>query len=143
MYNQLKHTTMKRLFILVIAIASTLTLSAKEVATNPDTDMTLSLNLGVYTLTGQNGAIVLGNQAAATKFFATATKAFAKETINNIFKCGDDQFEVLKDDQGLYIIKIGLGAVKIRPTDSVFFYSVLEAKSISTKAKEVWKVIKE
>ena len=127
---------MKRIITIIALALATITLSAKEISTNPATGMTLSETLGVYTITGQGGAIVLGNQESASKFLMSANGSFATEVINHIFNFGDDQFEVRKDDSGLYIIKIGLGAVKLRPSDTALFSTALGIKSTAAAVKK-------
>lgn len=121
---------MKRIALILTAIvAASITLSAKEVSTNPDTGMTLSENLGVYTITGKGGAIILGNKESASKFLMSANGAFTTEAINHVFNFGDDQFEVMKDNKGMFIIKVGAGAVKLRPSDTLLFTTALGLKS--------------
>jgi len=121
---------MKHIVLILTAIvAASITLSAKEVSSNPDTGMTLSENLGVYTITGKGGAIILGNKEQASKFLMSANGAFTTEAINHVFNFGDDQFEVMKDDKGMFIIKVGAGAVKLRPSDTLLFTTALGLKS--------------
>lgn len=127
---------MKHIITIIAFALATITLSAKEISTNPATGMKLSETLGVYTITGQGGAIVLGNQESASKFLMSANGSFATEVINHVFNFGDDQFEVGKDDSGLYIIKIGLGAVKLRPSDTALFSTALGIKSAASAVKK-------
>lgn len=128
---------MKHIITIAIAIVfATLTLSAKEVSTNPDTGMTLSEHLGVYTISGKGGAIILGNKESASKFLMSANGAFTTEAINHIFNFGDDQFEVMKDDKGMFIIKVGAGAVKLRPSDTLLFSTALGLKSAGDLMKK-------
>lgn len=134
---------MKHILAVIALAFAALTLSAREVAKNSSTGMTLSENLGVYTITGQSGAIILGSAKDARRFFHKANKAFARETLNNIFSLGKDKYEVGKDDQGLYLIKVGLGACKIRPTDSLLFITAVEADIAADKAKRVIEVLKD
>ena len=130
---------MKHIILTAIAIAlASLTLSAKEVVKNPVTGMTLSENLGVYTITGKSGAIVLGNKDQAKEFISTVHKAILKETLNDVFDCGKDQLEVGKDDQGYYVIKVGLGGVKLRYTDTLTFGTALGLKNLEKPTKELW-----
>ena len=100
--------------------------------------MTLSENLGVYSITGKSGAIILGNKDQAKEFLLSAHKAIIKETLNDIFDCGRDQFEVLSDDQGYYVVKVGLGAVKIRYSDTLTFGTALGLKNLEKPAKNLW-----
>lgn len=134
---------MKRIIILFALAFASLTLSAKEISTNPATGMTLSETLGVYTITGQNGAIVLGNKESASKFLMSANGSFATEAINHIFNLGDDEFEVGKDDKGMFIIKVGLGAVKLRPSDTALFSTALGLKSAANTVKKGANKVKE
>lgn len=127
---------MKHIITILAVLLAAATLSAKEVSTNPDTGMTLAENLGVYTITGKGGAIILGNKDQASKFLMSANGAFATETINHIFNFGDDQFEVMKDDKGMFIIKVGAGAVKLRPSDTLLFSTALGLKSASAAVKK-------
>lgn len=132
---------MKRLITLIaltIAAATiTTTLSAKELSRNPDTGMTLSEHLGVYTITGKGGAIILGTKEDAIKFVSNANGTLFTEAINRVFNFGDDQFEVGRDDKGMYIIKVGLGAVKLRPSDTALFETVLLGKAAVDAGKKV------
>jgi hypothetical protein len=134
---------MKHIITLVALALATLTLSAKEVSKNPATGMTLSENLGVYTLTGKGGAIILGDVKAARNFMHDANVAFAQESLNGILNLGKDKFEVMKDDEGMYIVKVGLGGAKLRPSDTALFITVLEAIIVKDKAGKVWSVITE
>ena len=127
---------MKRIITIIALALASLTLSAKEISTNPSTGMTLSENLGVYTITGKAGAIILGNKEAASNFLMSANEAFATEVINHIFNFGDDKFEVGKDDTGMYIIKIGFGGVKLRPSDTTLFSTALGLKTIGGAIKK-------
>ena len=130
---------MKRTLItLAIALIAAFTLSAKEIVKNPVTGMTLSENLGVYSITGKSGAIILGTKDQAKEFLLSAHKAILKETLNDIFDCGRDQFEVLSDDQGYYVVKVGLGAVKIRYSDTLTFGTALGLKNLEKPAKNLW-----
>lgn len=124
---------MKRIFIVLMMLTAAITLSAKvttDVATNPITGMTLKVtDNGIYALQGPGGAMIIGKIDAAKEFMASANKAFKDEIVNNVFDCGAGRFEVGKDDDGLFIIKVGLfGAAKLRPTDTAMFGTVLGVK---------------
>ena len=127
---------MKHLILTIALAIATVSLSAKEISKNPDTGMVLSENLGVYTITGQNGAIVLGSKEDASKFLMSANGSFATEAINHVFNLGDDEFEVGKDSKGMYIIKVGMGAVKLRPSDTLLFSTALGLKSAGNALKK-------
>lgn len=134
---------MKKIIIALAIALFSVTLSAKEISSNSSTGMTLSENLGVYTITGKAGAIILGDVKAARTFMADANKCFAQEKLKNVFEVGDQKYEVGKDDEGLYIIKIGFGGVKVRPSDTALFYTKLESIIISTKWNKIVETVKE
>ena len=128
--------------ILALALVCA-TVSSKEISRNPDTGMTLSENLGVYTITGRGGVIILGNKENALKFVHAANGTFATEVINHVFNFGDDQFEVGKDDKGLFIIKVGLGAVKLRPSDTLLFETALLGKATGELVKKGYQAVRD
>ena len=134
---------MKKIFTAFAFALLTLTLSAKEVSKNSSTGMTLSEELGVYSITGKGGAIILGDVKTTRNTLASLEKCFIQEHLNNYIDCGEQKFEVYSDDQGLYIIKVGLGAVKVRQSDVNIF--LLKVESIITKDKlsRIGKIIKE
>lgn len=127
---------MKHIITLIAIAFASLTLSAKEVSTNLSTGMTLSEIQGIYTISGESGAIVLGDKSLASKFLKSANGSFATKAINHVFNLGDDEFQVMKDDQGMYIIKVGLGAVKLRPSDTALFSTAIGIKSAATVIKK-------
>lgn len=119
---------MKHIITLTLAIAlASLTLSAKEVATNPETKMTLSEDLGVYTITGPKGILLLGNKEKTYNTLFQLEKMFCKELINQVIstETEDEKFEVKEDEQGLYVIKVGTGLVKLRHKDVTIFLAKL------------------
>lgn len=134
---------MKRTVLILAALFAAVTLSSKELSRNPDTGMTLSENLGVYTVAGKGGAIILGTKENAVKFMHSANAAFATEAINHVFNLGDDRFEVMKDSDGMFVIKVGLGAVKLRPSDTLLFETALVGKTVWDTGKKIWKKGKE
>ena len=135
---------MKHIITLLAIAFACISLSAKEVVKNPVTGMTLSENLGVYTITGKTGAIILGTKDQAKEFFSNSFASFTKENINKLFKTGESQFNVGEDEDGLYIIKVGLGGAKLRQSDIIVFGSALGVKTIleSDEAKQVGNALK-
>jgi hypothetical protein len=135
---------MKHIITLLAIAFAALTLSAKEVVKNPVTGMTLSENLGVYTITGKSGVIALGTKEQAKEFLSNSFASFTKENINKLFKTGENQFNVGEDEDGLYIIKVGLGGAKLRQSDIILFGSSLGVKSIleSDAAKQMGNALK-
>lgn len=128
---------MKRIFLSIAIALAALPLYSKELAKNPITNMTLYENAGIYSIKGDAGIILLGNKDHAKEFISTVHRAILKETINDIFDCGKDQFEVGKDDQGYYVIKVGLGGAKIRYSDTVLFGTALGLEKLEPAAKKV------
>ena len=63
--------------------------------------------------------------------------------LQSLIDSGEQKFKVEKDDEGLYIVKIGLGGVKLRPSDAAKFLAVLEAKITKDKAGRIWDIITE
>ena len=107
------------------------------------TNKVLDKTAGIYSIKGPKGIIVLGTEEMTKEFLFSATEAFSKEILHRTFKIGDDQYEVLKDDAGLYIRKIGLGVVKVRQSDVVVFGGALGLKNLSKDIKEHWTYLKE
>ena len=134
---------MKKIFIAIAFALLTLTLSAKEVSKNSETGMVLSEELGIYTITGKGGAIILGDVKMTRNTLAALEKCFIQEHLNNYIDCGEQKFEVHSDDQGLYIIKVGLGAVKIRQSDVNIFLLKVESIIAKDKLSRIGKIIKE
>ena len=134
---------MKKIFIALAFALLTLTLSAKEVSKNSSTGMTLSEELGVYSITGKGGAIILGDVKTTRNTLASLEKCFIQEHLNNYIDCGEQKFEVHSDDQGLYIIKVGLGAVKVRQSDVNIFLLKVESIIAKDKLSRIGKIIKE
>lgn len=134
---------MKKIFTAFAFALLTLTLSAKEVSKNSSTGMTLSEELGVYSITGKGGAIILGDVKTTRNTLASLEKCFIQEHLNNYIDCGEQKFEVHSDDQGLYIIKVGLGAVKVRQSDVNIFLLKVESIIAKDKLSRIGKIIKE
>ena len=122
---------MKKIIILsLILLTSALTISAKEIAKNSDTNMKLTEVAGVYSITGEGGVLVIGNEQTTREFFNSASKAFDKNLINRILSLDNDKYELQKDDKGYYLIKIGVGGVKLRSSDARLFAAVMNARDL-------------
>lgn len=134
---------MKHIITIIALAVACISLSAKDVVKNPVTNKVLDKTAGVYSIKAPKGIIILGNEEMTREFLLSAAEAFSKEILHRTFKIGDDQFEVLKDDAGLYITKVGLGVMKIRQSDVVVFSSALSLKSLGKSAKEGLSYMKE
>lgn len=137
---------MKKYIIATIAIALfTLPLFAKskEVSKNSDTGMVLSEELGVYSISGKGGAIILGDVKKTRDILASLSKCFIQEHLKNYIDCGEQKWEVHSDDKGLYIIKMGVGAVKLRQSDVNMFLLKVESIIAKDKLSRIGKIIVE
>ena len=134
---------MKHIITIIALALACISLSAKDVVKNPVTNKVLDKTAGVYSIKAPKGIIILGTEEMTREFLLSAAEAFSKEILHRTFKIGDDQFEVLKDDAGLYITKVGLGVMKIRQSDVVVFSSALGLKSLGKSAKEGLNYLKE
>jgi len=132
---------MKRIFLPIVLVIVTLPLYSKELVKNPDTGLTISETLGVYSLTGKSGVLILGNEEDAWNFFNKATKVFTVNAINSLLDIESDKYELKSDDQGKYLIKVGAGGVKLRYSDAIFFTAYLDGKLVVDKGKKVWKAL--
>lgn len=136
---------MKKLILAIAFALITLTLSAKvkEVSKNSDTGMVLSEVQGVYSITGPEGAIILGDIKKTRDILASLSKCFIQEHIKNYIDCGEQKWEVKSDDKGLYIIKMGVGMVKIHQSDVNIFLLKVESIIAKDKGSKILKILKE
>lgn len=118
-------------------------MNSKEIARNPDTGMVLTENGGTYSLKSSGGVMILGDLKKSRDILNTMNICFAKEKISEVIDCGEQKYKVKKDNEGMYVIRAGLGAVKIRATDSALFFTVLEGKIMKNKGEKIWKIMKE
>ena len=105
--------------------------------------MVLSEELGVYSITGPGGVIIIGDARKTRDTLASLSKCFIQEHIKNYIDCGDQRYEVKSDDNGLYIIKMGVGAVKLRQKDVNMFLIKMESIIAKDKLHRISKIIKE
>ena len=134
---------MKRILLFLIVVSFPIMVESKEIAKNPDTGMTLTEIKGLYYMKSNTGIIMIGDIKQARDVLNMMNICFTKEKLSEVINCGDQEYRVKRDDEGMYIMKVGLGAMKIRATDSVLFFTVIEGKIIKDKGKKIWKIIKE
>lgn len=134
---------MKHIITIITLVLTTITLSAKDIVKNPVTNKVLDQTAGIYSIKAPKGIIILGTEEMAKEFLLSAAEAFSKEILNKAFNIGDDQYEVLKDEAGLYITKLGLGVMKIRQSDVTVFGGALGCKKLFKETKEGLKYINE
>ena len=134
---------MKHIITIITLVLTTITLSAKDIVKNPVTNKVLDQTAGIYSIKAPKGIIILGTEEMTKEFLLSAAEAFSKEILNKAFNIGDDQYEVLKDEAGLYITKLGLGVMKIRQSDVTVFGGALGCKKLFKETKEGLKYINE
>ena len=134
---------MKRILLFLIVVSFPIMTESKEIARNPDTGMTLTEIKGLYYMKSNTGIIMIGDIKQARDVLNMMNICFTKEKLSEVINCGDQEYRVKRDDEGMYIMKVGLGAMKIRATDSALFFTVIEGKIIKDKGKKIWEIIKE
>ena len=133
---------MKYIIIIIITFI-TLTISAKTVVKNPATGKVLDNTMGVYSIKGNSGVIILGTEDQARHFMISAADCFVDSRIGYNTNINDQKYRVAKDEAGLYIFRIGLSPMKIRSHDVMVFGAALGCKKIFKEVKEGLKYLKE
>ena len=133
---------MKYIIIIIITFI-TLTISAKTVVKNPATGKVLDNTMGVYSIKGNSGVIILGTEDQARHFMISAADCFIDSRIGYDTNINDQKYRVAKDEVGLYIFRIGLNPMKIRSHDVMMFGAALGCKKIFKEVKEGLKYLKE
>ena len=130
-------------FIIIIITLIPLTISAKTVVKNPATGKVLDNTMGVYSIKGNSGVIILGTEDQARHFMISAADCFVDSRIGYDANINDQKYRVAKDEVGLYIFRIGLSPMKIRSHDVMVFGTALGCKKILKEVKEGLKYLKE
>ena len=133
---------MKYIITIIITFIS-LTISAKTVVKNPATGKVLDNTMGVYSIKGNSGVIILGTEDQARHFMISAADCFVPSMIGYYANINDQEYRVAKDEAGLYIFRIGLNPMKIRSHDVMVFGAALGCKKIFKEVKEGLKYLKE
>ena len=110
---------------------------------NPATGKVLDNTMGVYSIKGNSGVIILGTEDQARHFMISAADCFVPSMIGYYANINEQEYRVAKDEAGPYIFRVGLGAMKIRSHDVIVFGTVLGCKKILKKTKEGLKYISE
>lgn len=127
---------MKRIITILALVLASITISAKDVVKNPATGKVLDNTMGVYSIKGNSGVIILGTEDQARHFMISAADCFVDSMIGYYANIGDQEYKVAKDEAGLYIFRVGLGAMKIRSHDVAVFGAALGCKKLFKKTKE-------
>ena len=134
---------MKRIILLFIITLTSLTISAKEVVKNPATGKSLDNTMGIYSIKGNSGVLTLGTEDQARHFMIAAANCFVETMVGYYASINDQEYKVAKDEAGLYIFRVGLGAMKIRSHDVIVFGTALGCKKLFKETKEGLKYINE
>ena len=134
---------MKHIITIIAFVLISLTISAKTVVKNPATGKVLDNTMGVYSIKGNTGIIILGTEDQARHFMISAADCFVDSMIGYYANINDQEYRVAKDEAGLYIFRVGLGVMKIRSHDVAVFGAALGCKKLFKKTKEGLKHINE
>ena len=134
---------MKHIITIIVFVLISLTISAKTVVKNPATGKVLDNTMGVYSIKGNSGVIILGTEDQARHFMISAADCFVDSMIGYYANINGQEYKVAKDEAGLYIFKEDLNMMKIRSHDVMVFGAVLGCKKIFKKTKEGLKYISE
>ena len=134
---------MKHIITIIAFVLISLTISAKEVVKNPATGKSLDNTMGIYSIKGNSGVLTLGTEDQARHFMVSAADCFVDSMIGYNTNINDQKYRVAKDEAGLYIFRVGLGAMKIRSHDVIVFGTALGCKKLFKETKEGLKYINE
>ena len=134
---------MKHIITTIAFVFISITISAKTVVKNPATGKVLDNTMGVYSIKGNSGVIILGTEDQARHFMISAADCFVPSMIGYYANINDQEYKVAKDEAGLYIFRVGLGAMKIRSHDVIVFGTALGCKKLFKETKEGLKYLKE
>ena len=134
---------MKRIITVIVFVIISITISAKTVVKNPATGKVLDNTMGVHSIKGNSGVIILGTEDQTKQFMISAADCFVPSMIGYYANINDQEYRVAKDEAGLYIFRVGLGSMKIRSHDVMVFGTALGCKKLFKKTKEGLKYINE
>ena len=134
---------MKHIITTIAFVLSSRTISAKTVVKNPVTGKVLDNTMGVYSIKGNSGVIILGTEDQARHFMISAANCFTDTMIGYYANINDQEYRVAKDEAGLYIFREDLEMMKIRSHDVMVFGAVLGCKKLFKETKEGLKYINE
>ena len=119
---------MKHIITTIAFVLISLTISAKTVVKNPATGKVLDNTVGVYSIKGNSGVIILGTEDQARHFMISAVDCFVDSIIGYYANINDHEYRVAKDEAGLYIFREDLEMMKIRSHDVIVFGTALGCK---------------
>ena len=92
---------MKHIITIIAFVLISLTISAKTVVKNPATGKVLDNTMGVYSIKGNTGIIILGTEDQARHFMISAADCFVDIIIVYYANINDQEYIVAKDEEGL------------------------------------------
>lgn len=134
---------MKHIITIIAFALISLTISAKTVVKNPATGKVLDNTMGVYSIKGNSGVIILGTEDQARHFMISAVNCFVDTMVGYYANINDQEYKVAKDEAGLYIFRKDLEMMKIRSHDVIVFGTALGCKKLFKETKEGLKYLKE
>ena len=134
---------MKHIITTIAFVFISITISAKTVVKNPATGKVLDNTMGVYSIKGNSGVIILGTEDQARHFMISAADCFVNSMIGYYANINDQEYRVAKDEAGLYIFREDLEMMKIRSHDVIVFGTALGCKKLFKETKEGLKYLKE
>lgn len=134
---------MKHIITTIAFVFISITISAKTVVKNPATGKVLDNTMGVYSIKGNSGVIILGTEDQARHFMISAVNCFVDTMVGYYANINDQEYKVAKDEAGLYIFREDLKMMKIRSHDVIVFGTALGCKKIFKETKESLKYLKE
>ena len=134
---------MRHIITTIAFVLISLTISAKTVVKNPATGKVLDNTMGVYSIKGNSGVIILGTEDQARHFMISAADCFVDSMIGYYANINDQEYRVAKDEAGLYIFRKDLEMMKIRSHDVIVFGTALGCKKLFKETKEGLKYLKE
>lgn len=134
---------MKRTITTIVLILISLTISAKTVVKNPLTGKVLDNTMGIYSIKGNSGVIILGTEDQTKQFLGSAADCFVPSMIGYYANINGQEYKVARDEAGLYIFRVDLDSMKIRFHDVLLFATAFGCEILFKEIKDGFKYINE
>lgn len=134
---------MKHIITTIVFVLISLTISAKTVVKNPATGKVLDNTMGIHSIKGNSGVIILGTEDQTKQFMISAADCFVPSMIGYYANINGQEYKVAKDEAGLYIFRVGLGSMKIRFHDVLLFAAAFGCEQFFKEIKNGFKYINE
>ena len=134
---------MKHIITTIAFVLISLTISAKTVVKNPATGKVLDNTMGVYSIKGNSGVIILGTEDQTKQFMISAADCFVPSMIGYYANINGQEYRVAKDEAGLYIFRVDLSSMKIRFHDVLLFAAAFGCEQFFKEIKNGFKYINE